>query len=162
MVAETTTPDGGQRKLVCFTLRGQEYAADIAEVKESMAIRPITRVFLTPAWLAGIINLRGDVLAVIDLALFLGMARTLITDESRIIVARHDGRRVGILCDSLADLRVVDASEIAPPPATLGDEAQGIIRGVVTVDGGAALRVLDLAHLFESERLDAFRHRRDR
>ena len=55
---------GELTKLVCFYLHGQEYAAAIGVIKETLAMRPITRVFLTPSWLAGIVNLRGDVVAV--------------------------------------------------------------------------------------------------
>ncbi|HUH04251.1 MAG TPA: chemotaxis protein CheW, partial [Kofleriaceae bacterium] len=69
---ESAGAAGDAAKLVCFFLAGQEYAAPITEVKETMLLRPITRVFLTPPWLAGIINLRGDVVAVIDLARLLG------------------------------------------------------------------------------------------
>lgn len=143
----------GVAKLVCFLLHGQEYAAPIADVIETLAVRPITRVFLTPDWVAGVMNLRGDVVAVLDLARLLGMPSALVTDESRIVLARHDDRRAGLLVDGLAELRVLDLARLEPPPATLSSETAALLRGVATVDGGEVVRVLDIAALFESERI---------
>lgn len=106
----------GSAKLVCFLLHGQEYAADIANVVETLPVRPVTRVFLTPAWLAGIMNLRGDVVAVLDLSRLLGMPPTVVTDESRILLTRHGGRRAGLLVDGLAELRDVSLERLERPP----------------------------------------------
>jgi purine-binding chemotaxis protein CheW len=150
-------------KHVCFTLQGQEYAADIADVKETMTVRPITRVFLTPPWLEGIINLRGDIVAVVDLSQFLSMPATVVTDDTRIVILQRAGpprRTVGIVVDRMAELRSIDVDALEPVPATVGD-TDGLLAGILTVDG-VAVRVLDLAHLFESERLRQFRRDRSR
>jgi purine-binding chemotaxis protein CheW len=142
----------GTDKLVCFFLHGQEFAAHIADVIETLTVRPVTRVFLTPPWLAGIVNLRGDVVAVIDLARLLGMAPTLVTDDSRIVLARHQGTRAGFLVDALAELRALDLAQAEPPPATLPSDVASFLRGVFTVPGGV-VRLLDLPALFESDKL---------
>ena len=145
----------GFAKLVCFLLHGQEYAADIANVVETLAVRPITRVFLTPSWLAGIMNLRGDVVAVLDLSSLLGMAPSLVTDDSRIVLARHAGRRAGLLVDGLAELRSASLDQLQPAPVTLAPEVAGYLRGILTVPPGDVVRVLDLPALFESEEIVA-------
>lgn len=147
---------GAATKLVCFYLHGQEYAVAITEVKETLGMRPITRVFLTPSWLAGIVNLRGDVVAVLDLAQLLGLPPTLITDDSRIVIARHDEKVAGFIADRLAELRSVELEAIQPPPETLSDAASSLLRGIATVDDGRALRILSLANMFESERVRSF------
>jgi purine-binding chemotaxis protein CheW len=154
MVDARQTAAGETVRCLCFYLHGQEYAADIAEVKETMAVRPITRVFLTPPHLAGIINLRGDVVAVLDLALRLGLPAATITHESRIVVARHGSLVAGLLVDRMAPLRTLRAGAVAAPPPTLPAETAACLRGVVTVEGGAAVRLLDLGRLLESERPD--------
>lgn len=148
---------GGPSKLVCFQLHGQEYAADIRFIKESLTYRPITKVPLTPAWLAGIVNLRGDVVAIVDLSQFLGMRATRLGPETRIVVARYQQRRMGFLCDRLCDLRIASLADLQPPPTTLPEESTAILAGVLTLEGGRALRVLDLIALFESNQLAAFR-----
>jgi purine-binding chemotaxis protein CheW len=140
-------------KLVCFRLHGQEFAADIAQVKETMVVKPITRVFLTPPWLAGIMNLRGDIVAVLDLAQLIGLPPIEITDDSRIIICQHQVKVAGVVVDELAELRILDPAVIEPPPATVA--AGGLLVGVATVEDGAPLRVLHLGNLFESETLRA-------
>ena len=148
----TSSATAGAAKLVCFFLHGQEYAAEISAVVETLAVRPITRVFLTPPWLSGIMNLRGDVVAVLDLARLLAMPPTLITDESRVVLARHDGRRAGLLVDGLAELRTVDLAALEPAPATLPADVASLLRGLLTVPEGV-VRVLDLPSLFESDKV---------
>jgi purine-binding chemotaxis protein CheW len=166
MVAtESQAASSNLRKMVCFYLDGQEYAADIDDVSETMTIRPITPVFLTPRWLSGIINLRGDIVAVIDLAQLLGLRPTLLTDESRIVVARYLGperqsreKLAGIVVDRMAELRTIDVATLQQPPPTL-TESLGLLAGLCTVEGGAAVRVLKLPALFESEQLRAFQRK---
>ena len=137
-------------------------------------VLPITRVFLTPPWLAGIINLRGDIVAVIDLARFMDLPPTAPAidrihrptgaslasgrreDHSRIVICRHEGKSAGLVVDEMAELRSIDSESIQPPPPTLTGNGAALLAGVVTVDDGAALRVLDLGKLFHSERLRAF------
>lgn len=143
-------------KLVCFRIHDQEYAVDIAHVKETLTVRPITNVFLTPNWLSGIMNLRGDIVAVLDLACFCGLAPTYTTSESRIIICQHGGKLAGVVVDELAELRTLARARINPPPSTLKGDARLILAGIATVDAGAPLRVLDMKSLFESERLRVF------
>jgi len=156
MVHVDASSQSDASKLVCFYLQDQEYAANITDVKETMLVRPITRVFLTPQWLAGIINLRGDVVAVIDLAQLLGLPATAITDNSRILIAWHEGKSAGIVVDRMAELRTLDLGSLQPPPPTLSAETSSLLLGLATVEGGAAVRILDLPSLFESERIRAF------
>jgi purine-binding chemotaxis protein CheW len=143
----------GKVRLVCFVLSGQEYAAEIGDVVETMTVRPVSRVFLTPPWVAGIMNLRGDVVAVLDLARLLGLPPIAVTEDSRIVLTRHGGMRAGLLVDGLAELRTVEIAHLEPVPATLAPEAARFLAGIVTVPGGEVVRVLDLAALFESDRL---------
>ncbi len=166
MQAAGTGDVAGAAKLLCFFLGGQEYGAPITEVKETLLVKPITPVFLTPPWLSGIINLRGDVLAVIDLAQFLGQPPTTLTGDCRIVVVLwRDGgddarpRLAGILVNRMAELRTIDLGALQPPPATLAPRGAELLRGVATVEDGAPLRVLDLPALMTSERMRAFQSR---
>ncbi len=157
---------GETTKLVCFYLHDQEYAAHIREIKETLVMRPITRVFLTPNWLSGILNLRGDIVAVLDLALLLGLPASMITDDSRIIVARYESKSstklVGVIADQLGELRDIDLTTLDSPPAILPEKVTELLRGIATVDDDKPLRVLDMSALFESERLNTFRRTMER
>ena len=156
----------GPMALVCFHLHGQEYAADIGEVVETLVVHPVTRVFLTPPWLLGIMNLRGDMVAVLDLAQLLGLPPTAVSPQSRIVLVRHGGRRAGLMVDRLAELRTLDPACLEPAPPTLSPEVAQLLVGIATVAAGGdaargatddaatdVVRVLDLAALFESETL---------
>ena len=102
-------PDASTTKLVCFFLNDQEYAARIGDVKETLTMRPISRVFLTPEWVAGIINLRGDIVAVIDLALMLGMRAS----------ERKSGRR-SVQSEGLSLSRVAAGARPRQNPSSWG------------------------------------------
>jgi purine-binding chemotaxis protein CheW len=145
---------GRPLQLVCFQLRQQEMALPIDDVRETVPLRPITPVFLTPPWLAGIFSLRGDIVPAIDLAPWLGLPRIVASDDSRIVVVRHDGKVVGLLVDRLAELRSLDPSALTAPPATLSPEVAQLLLGVAATPTGA-VRVLDTGALFRSERLRA-------
>src|SRR6185503_4827587 len=100
-MVEAGASGGGSLRLVCFEVRGQELALPIESVRETLPIQPITRVVLTPPALAGVFSLRGDIVPVIDLGVLLGLARTEITDESRIVVVDHEHTAVGIVVERL-------------------------------------------------------------
>ncbi len=149
-------------RLVCFFLDDQELGVAIGEVKETIEWKPLTPVFLVPDYIAGVINLRGDVVAVLDLARLLGMPSRPPSHESRIVILR--GRSpskpvsAGLAVDRLSEVRDLDGEALRPPPSTLAPEVAGYLRGVGRVEDRPLL-VLDLGRILESEKLTAFRRR---
>jgi purine-binding chemotaxis protein CheW len=141
-------------RLVCFELRQQELALPIDTVRETLTLRPITRVFLTPPWLAGIFSLRGEIVPAIDLAVLLGLAPTVLADDSHIVVVEHGDQVAGVLVDRMRELRTIDEAAIEPPPANLARDVAGLLAGLVAVPDGT-VRVLELEALFSSERIGA-------
>jgi purine-binding chemotaxis protein CheW len=151
--------------LVSFHVRGQWLGCEIQHVKETIVLGPLTRVFLTPPWVAGIISLRGDVVAVLDLGLFVGLAPIVPQPDTRIVIVRRAARSVpdervaGLLVDKLADVRAIDPDTIASPPPTLAPELGNLLGGISTMADGTPLAILDLAKLFDSERLQKLSRR---
>ena len=141
---DAARPGTGALRLVCFEVRGQELALPIGDVRETLPVHPITRVFLTPACLAGVFSLRGEIVAVIDLAVLLGLPRTEIGDDSRIVVVEHKQGTAGIVVDRLRDLRTID-TVLEPPPANL-------LAGVAATPTGT-VRVLDAYAILTAEPL---------
>src|ERR1041385_2095050 len=92
-------------KLVCFKLGDQELGFPIAEVRETLPLQPITRVFLTPACIAGVFSLRGEIVTALDLAVLLGIPGSQVGDDSRIVVIENAAGTAGIVADKLCDLR---------------------------------------------------------
>lgn len=104
-----------------FFIRGDEYAAPILRVKEIIEYEVVTRVPATPPHVRGVINLRGAVRPVIDLAAKFGHAETAPTRTTCIIVleTRLDGEIavVGIIADSVSEVVDIEADAIEAPPA---------------------------------------------
>jgi purine-binding chemotaxis protein CheW len=134
-------------KLLCFHVAGQDFGVPIAAVKETIPERPLTRLFLVPPFVAGLINLRGEVVAVLDLAILLHLERTAEGTRRKaaqnIVIlrasllpgvrdARHAANRpaAGFFVDRLDGVRDLGDDEIRPPPSTLAAEPAGYLDGV--------------------------------
>ena len=154
-MVETRT---GPLRLVCFELRGQELALPIDDVRETLPIQPITRVILTPPALAGVFSLRGDIVPVIDLGVLLGLSRTEVGDDSRIVVVQHATGTAGVVVDRLRDLRTLDPSiegqAIESPPAHLGPAIAQLLAGIAATPTGT-VRILDAGAIIGAEALRA-------
>ena len=143
----------GPLRLVCFELRDQELALPIGDVRETLPIQPVTRVFLTPPCLAGVFSLRGEIVPAIDLAVLLGLPRTEVGDDSRIVVIEHAAGTAGILVDRLRELRTLD-TELEPPPPSLAPAIATLLLGVAATPTGT-VRVLDVHAVITAEPLRA-------
>jgi purine-binding chemotaxis protein CheW len=148
---------GGPLRLVCFELRAQELALPIADVRETLPVPPVTRVFLAPRCLAGVFSLRGDIVPVIDLGVLLGLPATAVGADSRIVVVDHAAGVAGIVVDRLRDLRTVEPP-LEPPPANLAAEVASLMLGVVATSTGS-VRVLDARAILTAPPLRALARR---
>jgi purine-binding chemotaxis protein CheW len=153
MVDAGTRSGEGPLRLVCFEVRGQELALPIGDVRETLPVQPITRVILTPPCLAGVFSLRGDIVPVIDLAVLLGLARTEIRDDSRIVVIDHAAGTAGIVVERLRDLRTIEGA-LEPPPGSLAPAVAQLLLGVAVTPSGT-VRVLDARAVITAEPLRA-------
>jgi purine-binding chemotaxis protein CheW len=141
-----------EERLVCFWLGPQLYGAPIGFIRETVKLRPITRVFHTPELIAGLASLRGEILVVLDLAVLLGLPPTPLDFDTHILIVEVAGKRAGVLADRLSEVRDVERSAIAPPPPTLAPDVAAYLRGVVALVE-APLGVIDLERIFASEML---------
>ena len=154
MVEGVPAGTGSPLRLVCFELRQQELAFPIADVRETLPLKPISQVFLTPPWLAGIFSLRGEIVPAIDLGVLLGLPRTVVGDDARIVVVEKGPLVAGVLVERLRELRTIDATALEPPPASLPAEVAAILTGIAATPTGT-VRVLDLDALLSSDRIGA-------
>jgi purine-binding chemotaxis protein CheW len=144
--------DGTELELLSFRVGDQEYSVDIMQVREIRGWTRATSLPHSPVYVRGVINLRGTVLPVIDLAQRLGLPQGEITDRNVIIVVDIDGRTVGLLVDAVSDILSIPHDELAPPPDLAADESQTFISALTIVDG-RMIRVLDLGSVMPA--LDA-------
>ncbi|MBL0214245.1 MAG: purine-binding chemotaxis protein CheW [Myxococcales bacterium] len=138
-------------RLVCFELHRQEFALPIAHVRETLAMQPITRVFLTPSCLAGVFNLRGEIVPAIDLGPLFGLQRASISDESRLVILKHEAGVAGIIVDRLFEQRRLEEA-VAPPPPNLDPAVAGLLLGIANTPDGI-VRVLDVQAILSVEAL---------
>ena len=124
---------GGQ--LATFWLDGDLYGVEVAHVQEVLRSQGLTRVPLAPAAVAGLINLRGQVVTAIELRERLGRPPRPEGTDAVVIVVRLHGEAVSLLVDAIADVVDVDARDFEAPPDTLEGQARELIRGAYQLDG---------------------------
>jgi purine-binding chemotaxis protein CheW len=119
-------------QLVTFRLEDEAYGINVMQVQEVLRVSEIAPVPGAPHYVLGIINLRGNVVTVIDTRIRFGLMAGEVTDNSRIIVIEGEGQVVGILVDSVAEVVELRQDEIDSAPNVGNDETARYIQGVHT------------------------------
>lgn len=141
-------------ELLTFKLSDQEYSLDIMCVREIRGWTRATPLPHTPSYMKGVINLRGTVLPVMDLAERLGLPVTEHTDRNVIIVVKHEDSMAGLLVDAVSDIIALTEEDMQPPPDATGNGQPGVIKALTLIDD-RMIRVLDLSHLVTTLQSDA-------
>lgn len=123
----------GPSRFLVFSLGGEEYAVPLLTVKEVIAVPDLTPLPQTPPHFLGIMNLRGQVISVIDMRIKLGMKPTS-TTETVVIICDIGPRGVGIVVDRVDSVFSIQESEIQPRPAFDGKKNSEYLTGVVQQD----------------------------
>jgi purine-binding chemotaxis protein CheW len=122
-------------QLATFWLDGDLYGVEVGHVQEVLRSQGLTRVPLAPPAVAGLINLRGQVVTAIELRERLGRPHRPEGTEAVVIVVRLHGEAVSLLVDAIADVVDVDARDFEAPPDTLEGPARTLIRGAYKLQG---------------------------
>ncbi len=130
-----TATTGASGQLATFRLDGDLYGVEVEHVQEVLRTQVLTRVPLAPPAVAGLINLRGQVVTAIELRERLGRPPRPEDTDAVVIVVRLHGEAVSLLVDSIADVVDVDAGDFEAPPDTLEGPARELIRGAYKLDG---------------------------
>ena len=117
-------------QFISFTIGSEEYGLEMLRAREVIRMRQITWVPKAPSCLKGIINLRGDIIPIVDLRNRLGLQSVEQTDMTRVIIVEVDGRPVGMIVDSASQVVRIPADQLDPPPPMLGAAAHNFITGV--------------------------------
>ena len=117
----SNTTAAARTQFLSFVLAGEEYAVDILRVKEIIEYNSLTRVPGMPATVRGVINLRGRVVPVVDLALRFGLPESVITARSSIVMVELAGAEgdivIGIITDSVSEVLDLDPEQIQSTPS---------------------------------------------
>jgi purine-binding chemotaxis protein CheW len=137
-------------QLVSFVIEGEEFGIDILKVQEIIRPVPITRVPNAPAFVEGVINLRGRIVPVIDARRRFGLPAREMDEDSRIVVVELPGRTVGFVMDAVREVIRVERSVIEPPPElAIGIDAD-YLSGVAKLDD-RLLILLDVERVLADE-----------
>ena len=139
-----------------FYIGDEEYAAHVNDVLNIMEVPKITKVPKAPAYMKGVIDLRGKPLPVIDTRIRFGLSATEFTDRTCIVVIDleidGDGIMVGILVDSVEAVYDLDENMIQPPPKLGKNEIAEFITGITRHDD-SFIMILGLAKLFSKQEI---------
>ena len=124
-----------RRELITFCIGEQEFAVDIMSVREIRGWSPATPLPQTPDYMRGVINLRGAVLPIMDLAARLGLSINEISARSVIVVVNVGERQVGLLVDAVSDILTISPEAIQPPPDIACDRVRSFVKGLISVEG---------------------------
>lgn len=138
---------------VTFRLDNEKYGIRVMQVQEVLRITEIAPVPGAPDYVLGIINLRGNVVTVIDSRKRFGLSETEADDSTRIVIIEADKHVVGILVDSVAEVVDLRASEIDAAPNVGNDESSKYIQGVSSKDK-ELLILVDVNKLLSEEEWD--------
>ena len=124
-----------RRELISFCIGEQEYCVDIMSVREIRGWTPATPLPQTPAYLRGVINLRGAVLPIMDLAARLGLPAIEPSARSVIIVVKVGERMIGLLVDAVSDILSITDDLIQPTPDVACDKVKSFVKGLISMEG---------------------------
>ena len=137
-------------QLVTFRLKDETYGINVMQVQEVLRVTEIAPVPGAPQYVLGIINLRGNVVTVIDTRTRFGLPTTELDDASRIVIIESEDQVVGILVDSVAEVVELRHSEIDSAPNIGNEESARYIQGVASNDDDLLI-VVDLNKLLTEE-----------
>jgi purine-binding chemotaxis protein CheW len=143
---------------VTFELSAQGFAIDVENVREILDVQPVSRLPNAPGDVLGLIDIRGEKIAVVDLAGRLGMATENCAADSRIIVfelsaGNASPTAIGVIADRVLSVVEITDAAIEATPKTLTSWDDSAMRGVTRI-AGALTMVLDLAAVFRLEAAD--------
>ena len=145
---------GQELKVACFKIEGQPYAVDIMKIKQIIRPLKITTLPRAPAFLEGVIQLRGVVIPVIDMRKRFGLAPAGPKIERKVIIAGVERYIVGLIVDEVTEVITLQKDEIQPPPRVVKGIHSDYLNGVCRYRDDILL-ILNLDEILSSEEKDS-------
>ncbi len=143
-------------KFLTFTLGGETFAMDIRHIKEVIQYGALTEVPLMPSFIRGVINLRGAVVPVIDLAVRFNRAATEIGKRTCVVILEvlhgDDALVLGAVVDNVSEVLEISSADIEPPPTFGSSLRSDFLSGVGKV-GGKFVIILDVNHVLSVDEM---------
>lgn len=153
-MSSISSGDGGlgQHEVLTFTLGAEEYAIDILSVQEIRGYDRVTAIANAPSFIKGVINLRGDIVPIIDLRIKFKLGQISYDAFTVVIILNVAQRVVGVVVDAVSDVVTLAAGEIKPPPQLTSTLDLAYLKGVAT-HGERMLILVDIERLITSDEM---------
>ncbi len=140
------------REFLVFTLGREEYGIDILKVQEIRGYESVTRIARAPAFIKGVINLRGSIVPIVDMRLKFALAEATYDPFTVVIILNILDRTVGMVVDGVSDVVELPADSIRPPPEFGAAVDTAYIQGLGAM-GERMVIVMDIERLMSSEEM---------
>jgi purine-binding chemotaxis protein CheW len=140
------------REYLAFSLGGEEYAVNILQVQEIRAYERVTRIANMPAFIKGVMNLRGAVVPVVDLRVRFNVGKAEYDASTIVIVINIGPRTIGMVVDGVSDVVSLKASQLRPAPQIAGVLTAEFLEGVAILDQ-RMLIIVDINGLMSSKEM---------
>ncbi|MFN4098852.1 MAG: chemotaxis protein CheW [Pararhodobacter sp.] len=154
MTESASTDHGNTIEFVSLSAGGQGFCVTITSIREIRRWSQVTALPFADDSVLGVMNLRGAVIPIVDLAARLGLGNTEIGSRNIVVVVAIGRKIMGLLVDSVSEILSVDSQSIRPNPTLRRDGGSSHVTGLLPVDD-IMLRVLDLDALFARESEEA-------
>ena len=144
MASRIASEDGQTALLATFFVRDALCALDAGGIQEVIRLGPLTPVRHAPAAVAGIVNLRGKIVTVLDLGLRLGFPPAVPGPESRIFIMEDGNEFIGLLVDRVDEVVESGPAQLQPPPANISSRQARFLKGICRA-GNRVITMLDSA-----------------
>jgi len=154
MSKSANSNEPGTRELIAFRVGRQEFCINVMMVREIRGWTAATQLPRAPRYVRGVINLRGAVLPIVELALRLGMPAAEPTARNVIIVVQIGNKQIGLLVDAVSDILTANDKDIQPTPDVTSDVVKSFVKGLLPVDG-RMISLITLDHVLPADELEA-------
>lgn len=138
-------------EFVTFDVAGQKFCLDIIQIREIRRWSPVTALPHSPSDVLGVMNLRGAIIPIYDLAARFGLGQSVDDERNVVIVSSVQENPVGLLVESVSEIITVQANDVQETPDVNSETTRECIRGVVSIAGEMA-RIIDLESVINMDR----------
>ena len=152
-MAGASTTREESREVLVFALGGEEYAVDILKVQEIRNYEKVTAIPAAPAYLKGVVNLRGIIVPVIDMRIKFGLAEPKYDAFTVVIILRVSGRVIGVVVDAVSDVIHLAPGDIKAAPGLGSIVDSGFLEGLATT-GDRMILLVEIEKFLSSGELN--------
>lgn len=149
ITAESQIDEDLAQEYLTFTLGNEEYAIDILSVQEIRNYEKPTQIANAPAFIKGVVNLRGTIVPIVDMRIKFDTGSAEYTAFTVVIILHINNRLIGIVVDNVSDVTSMQTTDIRPAPEFGAAVDTSYIRGVASLDG-RSLIVVNIARLMQA------------